>query len=131
MTKQGRRRRPLDRDELAEFKRQYGTRSDEDLVETFGLTVAKIAALAEELCLSKDKAFVKKTGGQSRMPRWDLASIEALKFAYPTISNHELAQQLGRSIKSVVSKAHTLGLKKTHARLQQMGRDNVAKRYEQ
>ena len=45
-------------------------------------------------------------------------------------SNLELARTLGRSVKSVVSKAHNLGLKKDRERLRQMGRENVRLRYD-
>ena len=40
-----------------------------------------------------------------------------------------MAQLLGRSVKSVVSKAHDLGLKKSEKRLETMGRENVELRY--
>jgi len=122
--------RAFDRDELADFKRLYGTRVDEDLAAIFGRKVSLIEAQAEELCLSKDKAFTRKIGGRSKMPRWDAASVEKLKELYPTTSNRAIAQQLGRSVKSVVSKAHNLELKKSEERLRNMGRENVSKRYE-
>jgi hypothetical protein len=48
---------------------------------------------------------------------------------YNTNSNLEIAQDLQRSVKSVVSKAHNLGLKKSSDRLQEMGRQNVDLRY--
>ena len=45
------------------------------------------------------------------------------------IADVEIAQELRRSVKSVVSKAHHLGLKKHPVRLKEMGRENVSLRY--
>ena len=42
---------------------------------------------------------------------------------YPVLSNLDLARMLGRSVKSVVSKAHHLGLKKSSERLRDMGKE--------
>ena len=119
-------------DEVVSFKRLYGTRTDEDLALIFGRTVQTIARAATELCLSKDKAFLKRHGDQPkpvRMPRWSEAELAELRELYPQTSNLDIAKKLGRSVKSVVSKAHNLGLKKDKARLQQMGRQNVRLRY--
>lgn len=123
----------LDREELAEFKRIYGTRTDEDLSRIFGRPEATIRRLAEELALAKDKAFVRKLAGEAatRMPRWKAEELEVLKREYPVSSNLDLAHKLGRSVKSVVSKAHHLGLKKTSERLRAMGRENVSLRYKE
>jgi hypothetical protein len=63
------------------------------------------------------------------MPRWDSEAIEKLRQIYPTTPNLEIARQLQRSVKSVVSKAHNLGLKKEAERLREMGRENVSLRY--
>jgi hypothetical protein len=122
---------PLTADEIAEFKLIYGTRSDEDLAAIFGRKLSLIVAMAELLRLSKDKEFTRTEGGKTKMPRWDRESITKLEHHYPTMSNYDIAQLLKRSVKSVVSKAHSLRLKKTPERLRQMGRDNVAKRYKQ
>jgi len=120
------------RDELAEFKRIYGTRTDEDLSRIFGRSVASVHGLATELALAKDKAFVRKLAGEAstRMPRWRKEELDLLRRDYPVSSNLELAKALGRSVKSVVSKAHHLGLKKSSERLRVMGRENVSLRYQ-
>jgi hypothetical protein len=65
----------------------------------------------------------------TRMPRWDTQAIGVLVEFYPKTANLDLAQKLNRSVKSVVSKAHNLGLKKEVDRLRQMGRENVSMRY--
>jgi hypothetical protein len=119
------------RDETLQLKRVYGTRSDEDLAVIFGRDVESIRSYAEELCLAKDKAFLKKVNGKgaTRMPRWSEAELELLRKLYPVTSNLDIAQRLNRSVKSIVSKAHHVGLKKDVERLREMGRQNVSLRY--
>ena len=56
--------------------------------------------------------------------------LDILRRDYPVKSNLELARDLGRSVKSVVSKAHHMGLKKSSERLRNMGRENVSLRYQ-
>lgn len=121
------------REELAEFKRIYGTRTDEDLSRIFGRSPEEVRRLADGLALAKDKAFVRKLVGEAstRMPRWREEELERLRHDYPVQSNLELARSLGRSVKSVVSKAHHLGLKKSSERLRTMGRENVSLRYQE
>jgi hypothetical protein len=118
-------------DEVAEFKRLYGTRTDDDLAVIFGRTLEAVKRLGARYCLAKDKAFVRKLTGSAatRMPRWGQAELAQLKEHYPVMSNLDIAQKLNRSVKSVVSKAHNLGLKKEVDRLRQMGRENVSMRY--
>lgn len=119
------------RQETIRFKRIYGTRSDEDLAKIFGRTLEQVQKNAEKLCLAKDKAFLKKVSGKgaTRMPRWSNAELELLRELYPSTSNLDIAQQLQRSVKSIVSKAHHVGLKKDLDRLREMGRQNVSLRY--
>lgn len=120
-------------DEIVSFKRLYGTRSDEDLSLVFGRQLSLVQETAQTLCLSKDKVYLRRaSGGQetTRMPRWNAGELEKLEEMYPSHSNLDIAKALGRSVKSVVSKAHNLGLKKDKGRLQQMGRQNVRMRYE-
>ena len=118
-------------EEIAEFKRLYGTRTDDDLAVIFGRTIEAVKRLGARYCLAKDKAFVRKLTGSSatRMPRWSSEEIETLKEMYPTVANLDIAARLNRSVKSVVSKAHNLGLKKEADRLREMGRENVGMRY--
>lgn len=119
-------------DEIGEFKRLYGTRTNEDLAILFSRRLEDIRRQAKELCLSKDKAFLRRLRGgreATRMPRWTSSELALLTDQYPRCSNLEIAQQLQRSVKSVVSKAHHLGLKKDPVRLKEMGRENVSLRY--
>lgn len=121
-----------DHEDLGDFKRLYGTRTNEDLAIIFGRGLAEIESCAGRLCLSKDKAFLRRqTGGKAttRMPRWQPSELEQLRRLYPQSSNLEIAKLLNRSVKSIVSKAHNLGLKKDPSRLKEMGRQNVGLRY--
>jgi len=122
---------PWIREEVAEFKRIYGTRTDEDLSKIFGRPEEEVRKFATKLALAKDKAFLRKLQGESstKMPRWSRKELELLERDYPTKSNLDIARDLGRSVKSVVSKAHHLGLKKSTERLRDMGRENVSLRY--
>ena len=81
--------------------------------------------------LAKDKAFLKRArpAETTRMPRWSEPELAELRRCYPTEPNLDIARRLGKSIKSVVSKAHSLGLRKEPSRLAQMGRENVRLRY--
>ena len=58
------------------------------------------------------------------------STLEPIFFAnlYQT-AIEDIALKLDRSVKSVVSKAHNLGLKKDPDRLREMGRENVSLRY--
>ena len=128
-----RRSRPFTLEEVALFKRIYGSRTDEDLAIVFGRPAADIAALGAQLCLAKDKAFVRRKAGKklaSKMPRWSGEELDVLRELYPHTPNLEIAKRLGRSVKSVVSKAHALDLKKNPDRLREMGRQNVALRHQ-
>lgn len=120
------------RSEIATFKRLHGSHPDEDLARLFGRRVVEVRRKAKELRLSKNKAFLSREYGKgsTQMPRWGAEEIEFLRASYPTESNIALARKLGRSVPSVVSKAHHLGLKKTVDRLRVMGRENVRVRYE-
>lgn len=119
------------RDEVAEFKRIYGTRTDEDMARIFARSLDAIRAQARKHALAKDKAFLRRLKGEqsTRMPRWCENELEHLKNEYPRRSNLEIARMLDRSVKSVVSKAHNLHLKKSSDRLREMGQENVSLRY--
>jgi hypothetical protein len=117
--------------EKQRLKKLYGRRGDEDLALIFGRPVESVRAAARALHLAKDKAFLKRRSPTEsvRMPRWSAAELELLRRRYPTEPNLEIAKSLGKSIKSVVSKAHGLGLRKEAERLREMGRENIRLRY--
>jgi hypothetical protein len=119
--------------EMLDLKRLYGTRTDEDLARILARSVDSVQAVARRLCLAKDKAFLRRVRGAEQataMPRWGKEELALLQRLYPTNSNLEIAQRLDRSVKSVVSKAHHMGLKKNPTRLREMGRENVKLRYD-
>lgn len=115
-------RRPWTHDELRILRLAYGSQSDEWLVEAFGRELEDIDAKARELALAKNKAA---HVGTLKMPRWTAADLELLRARHATTSNLELALILRRSVKSIASKSCALGLKKTGAYLEGMGRVNV------
>ena len=119
------------REERNKFKRLYGRRSDEDLALVFTRSVEAVQSLAAQLRLGKDKAYLKRNQPRATtpMPRWTPDALGELRARYPHDANIDIAQSLGRSVKSVVSKAHQLGLRKEVERLRQMGRENVRLRY--
>lgn len=118
-------------EDIQRLKRHYGTRKDEDLVVILGRPVEEIIAKASEYRLAKDKSSWRRIGDgkRVRMPRWTPEEVSRLRELYPDTANLEIARELGRTLKSVVSKAHDLGLKKSADRLRDMGRENVEKRY--
>lgn len=123
---------PFTPEEVADFKRKYGSRTDEDLAIAFGRPTQDLTDLATQLCLAKDKAFVRRRQGEplaSKMPRWSTEELTLLRELYAETPNLVIAQRLDRSVKSVVSKAHGLNLRKDKDRLREMGRQNVAKRH--
>ena len=121
---------PWSRDEKHRLKRMYGSRSDEHIALILARPVESVRAEALELRLAKDKVFQKRRQQTTRMPRWTIQALAELRERYPSDANIELAASLGRSVKSIVSKAHQLGLKKKVERLRQMGRENIRLRYQ-
>lgn len=112
-------------DEL--LTRLYGSRSDEDLSLVFTRPLRDIGLRAKELALSKDKAYRARLFGafSTPMPRWSEADIKRLQVLYSTTPTASLARLFGRSVKSVAGMARRLHLRKTAARMSEMGRENV------
>lgn len=124
--------RPWTSEDIQTLKRLYGTRSDADLVLILGRPIESIFAKVEQLCLARDKSYmrrVRRGPGHTRMPRWTKEEEARLRELYANTPNLEIAKELGRTVKSVVSKAHDLQLRKSPERLKQMGRENVDIRY--
>ena len=124
---------PWNSGDLQTLKRLYGNRSNDDLVLILGRSVKDLESKALEICLAKDKGFRRRqgNGNPTRMPRWSLDDIGVLREMYSGHSNLDIAKRLNRTVKSVVSKAHDLGLKKSEERLRVMGRENVRVRYDE
>jgi hypothetical protein len=126
-----RREGPWAREEIVRLKLIFGTRTDDDLSRIFGRSIEEIHRTAREQGLSKDKAFMRKLRGDgaTRMPRWRPDEIAILRANYARTSNLELARMLDRSVKSVISRAHRIGLRKSPDRLHEMGQANVRIRF--
>lgn len=107
------------------LKEQYGTAPDTALARRLGVKVEVIQKAAAALCLGKDKAVFHG----NPMPRWDEVDLAYLQDHYAETDNLTLALHLDRTVKSVVSRAQKLGLKKSPERLQEMGRVNISIRY--
>ncbi len=112
-------------DDLSILRRDYASCSDDLLAERLGRSIHVIRSKAAELALAKNKAAF---SGTRKMPRWDTDEIRRLRAMYQSKTNVEIALALGRSIKSVTSKASGLGLMKTKKQLQAMGTANRALR---
>lgn len=112
-------------DQLLLLRKHYASSSDDLLAERFGRTVDEIRSMASLLALAKNKgAFV----GIRKMPRWTVEEMDRLGSMYITHSNVEIALELGRSLKSITSKASQLHLLKTPQQLADMGSANRALR---
>ena len=114
----------LTQEQVQQLKLLYGRRSDRELAKHFGVTISHIEDTAHSLALGKDKATFKGR----RMPRWTEAQIAMLIDLYADTDNLEIARRVGRTVKSVSSKAHQLDLRKSRDRLRAMGRQNVSRR---
>ena len=107
-------------DDLKQLRRFYGSKNDRQLAAFFACDVADIESKAVELALAKNKHRFKG----NPMPRWNPSELTYLKLHYPDDSNVQIGKALGRSVKSVASKAHQLGLKKSAQRRIKMGIEN-------
>jgi hypothetical protein len=118
-------------DEDRFLKMYYGARSTPALGVVLSRFEPDIEQRARLFQLAKDKAFTARRNGAGStvMPRWTDEQVETLRRVYADTPNVEIAPRLQTSVKSVVSKAHHLGLKKSFERLVVMGRENVALRY--
>lgn len=114
----------MNADQTRDLKELYGSRTDAHVALRLSVSVSQVRRVATQLRLAKNKAKFKGR----KMPRWDSEQVRTLYANYRYRSNLELAKMLGRSVKSVVSKAHALGLTKNPERLREMGRENVRKR---
>lgn len=114
----------LTRDQVRRFRLLYGRRSNRELAQYFCVAVSEIEDWAGRLGLAKNKQVFPGT----KMPRWTKTEIEQLREVFPNKSNLQIARFLGRSVKSIATKAHHLGLVKSEAHRAEMGRFNVAQR---
>ena len=111
----------MSKEELYEFRRLYGSSRDRDLAVKYDMTIPEVVALAEQEMLGKNKGRFPVR----QMPRWTEEEIAVLHERFRSEPTVDVARLLDRTLKSVVAKAHSLGLKKSRERLRRMGQDNV------
>jgi hypothetical protein len=75
------------------------------------------------------RAAPSSSAAKGRLPRWTSGEVDELKTIYPHKFNVEIAKILRKSVKSIMSKAHDLGLRKSPELLVLMGKTNVEVRY--
>lgn len=112
----------LSPDQLLQFRNLYSKKTNAEVAEQFDMTVEQVGEIADALGLGKDKRFFPGMP----MPRWSDEEKTWLRENYANKSNVDLSAHLRRSVKSVVSQAHRMRLKKDAAQLTQTGRENVA-----
>ncbi len=123
------------------FMKTFGpSRPDWALAIAMGRDVAVLRRKAKALGLGKDKRLEEVPipemepiirlvpQPRPRMPRWSPEECQLLRERYSKVSNLVLARSLNRSVSSIVAKANELGLKKDPTRLEEMGRENAARR---
>ncbi len=127
-------------DEILFLKTFGPSRPDWALAIAMGRDVAVLRRKAKALGLGKDKRLeevpipeiepIIRLVPQPRlkMPRWSPEECRILKERYPRVSNLQIARALNRSVSSIVAKANELRLKKDPGRLEEMGRENAARR---
>jgi len=64
-----------------------------------------------------------------KMPRWTMDQVAVLRLYYADADTAELAEFLGHSHGAARDKAHALGLRKSKAFLERMGRENIKSRW--
>lgn len=127
-------------DEILFLKNFGPSRPDWSLAIAMGRDVSVIRRKAKALGLGKDKRLeevpipemepIVRLAPQPKpkMPRWSPDDCKILRERYPTVSNLQIAKALNRSVSSIVAKANELRLKKDPLRLEEMGRENAARR---
>lgn len=127
-------------DEILFLKTFGPSRPDWALAIAMGRDVAVLRRKAKALGLGKDKRLeevpipemepIVRLAPQPRpkMPRWSVEDCQILRERYPNVSNLQIAKALNRSVSSIVAKANELRLKKDPLRLEEMGRENAARR---
>jgi hypothetical protein len=61
---------------------------------------------------------------------WSVDDVEVLEGFYSSVENERLSSLMGRSIPSIVTKAHRLGLRKSRLFISMISAANVGRRYE-
>lgn len=124
------RARPWTPADRALLKQVYGSRSAAALEVRLGRPSDDIEALAQRLCLRKDRRFAARARVVTRVPRWTPQDVARLRQLYATKDTLAVARAIGRSVKSIANKANQLGLRKRKRWLRQTGRAAAARRWQ-
>ncbi len=114
------------RAEVAVLKASFGSVSNWMIAEVMRREVGDIEIKGDQLSLRKSKVNFSGTV----MPRWTSRQLDRLVELHPKHSNLYIAQRIGRSEKSVASKACDLRLRKSKGHIRETSRQNIAVRYE-
>lgn len=100
-------------DDVRELRKAYSSTDSRELASRFGVSTRELERKASEFALAKNKSRFKG----NPMPRWSEEQLSMLEQLYPTTTSMEIARRIGRSLKSVNSKASELGLTKAKEHL--------------
>lgn len=115
----------MNKEQLKRFRLLYSRRTDRDLALHFGIPESEVKNLARRYALGKDKHTFKGI----KMPRWTEEEVARLCTLFPDMGNRDIAIRLGRSEKSVTSKANKLGLRKTEEHRRRVALENINSRH--
>jgi len=108
---------------LSLLNRQY------HLVESVLSMKPNVLSFALSLAMAKKRTRRKKKTPAQTKKRWTKEQLRILKRLYKSHSNADIAKAVGRTVASIVYKAHKLGLYKGVRRLRKMGQENIRHRW--
>lgn len=79
--------------------------------------------------MAKRRSLGKEHAPAQTKKRWTEEQLRILRRLHRSHRNAEIAKAVGRTVQSVVYKAHRLGLRKGVRRLRKMGRENIRHRW--
>jgi hypothetical protein len=110
-------------DYVTQFRKDYPSFTDKELCSMYQTNPLKVQQLAIQFCLGKNKLVLP---GTVKMPRWTESQLVTLKKLYSSNDNLIIAKKLSRTVKSVVSKAFFMKLKKNATQLTKTAKENVS-----
>ena len=105
---------PWTETEVTQLKMLYPKTSDKDLAAILARPAWGVTGKARALGLKKDYA-----GGYQRQQcdnplAWSAEEEQLLTELFPTITNEEIAEQIGRTLSAIANKARNMGLRKQY-----------------
>ncbi len=102
-----RERRLWSANEIKLLKKLYSSENTQSIADKLGRSSHSVVAVVDKA----RKIGLKKVG---TAPVWSKQELTLLKKLYPDNNVQDIANQLGRTITAVLTKAHRLGLRKSH-----------------